>query len=109
MTPDFAALNQQITAYNQEITDYLRQIHQGDLIQAQGMEQKIVQLCEHIGKLPKAQSRALLPALEKLLEQVDRLENDLDAQHGEITKHLQFQTKTVNPLFAQEIDTDPTD
>jgi len=98
------SLQDTITAHQTQLEDAIHLIHQGHAVDITPLKSAIEDCCTALTKLPTQQGRALVPALETLLETLERLERDLDMQHEEISKHLQFREKTVNPLFAQEID-----
>lgn len=83
-----------------------RLIHQGQIVDLAALQEKMTLICKEVEKLPPAQSKEILPLLQKLFESTERLEKDINMQHDALYERLKLREQNANPLFAQEVQDD---
>ncbi|NVJ91442.1 MAG: hypothetical protein HWE34_07275 [Methylocystaceae bacterium] len=96
-------LTEQIAQTASVIETAQRLIHQGQIVELSALQEKIAIICKEAEKLPLAQSKEILPLLQKLFESTERLEKDINMQHDALSERLKLREQNANPLFAQEV------
>ena len=65
-----------------------RKVADGQLIDLSGLERRVDELCSSIPNEDRADAQSLRPALLSLVDDLNRLSDDLKAQHGEVASAL---------------------
>lgn len=107
--PSNMAITQQIEAISSFIEAAQGLVYKSTIVDVTDIEQKIVDLCLSVEKLPPNQTKNILPLIEKLFQSMDQLEKDLDLQHDALTERLRLNETHANPLMAQEVVDDERD
>ena len=70
------------------ITLARRKVGEGQLIDLTGLERRVEELCDAILTQDRTDAQSLRPTLLSLIDDLNRLSDDLKAQHGEVATAL---------------------
>lgn len=66
-------LSTRLRAVQDYVLDCERRVSKGEIMDLQGLDNNVIQICEALTKLPKPDAKELEPRLGMLIESLDRL------------------------------------
>ncbi len=80
----------QLTSRVKSIIDYVRdcerRVNMGEIMDLQGLDQNVLEICDHIAALPPEQSKTLEDQMSTLIEDLEKLAESMQEQQAKIDK-----------------------
>ena len=77
---DSAEITQELKAVLSYVQDCDRRVHRGEIMDLQGLDRKVVILCETIAALPQKEAMSHEPQMMQLIQELEKLGQSLRTQ-----------------------------
>lgn len=77
-------LDQRLAAVNDYVRDCERRVERGEIMDLQGLDQNVIEICDAIAGLPGAEARTLEPKMAALIDNLEVLARAMKTQQEKL-------------------------
>lgn len=82
--PDSQELTKRLTSIIEYVRDCERRVNQGEIMELDGLDRNVLELCDGIGTLPQEQGKLLELQMSILVQDLEKLANAMREQQKKI-------------------------
>lgn len=79
--PDAAEIGKRLKSAIDYVRDCEARVAKGDIMDLQGLDQNVIEICDAIAKLPPKEAHDLEASMSVLIERLEQLANAMKGQH----------------------------
>jgi len=82
--PDAATLAKRLKTVNDYVKDCERRVLQGEIMDLQGLDNNVIEICDEVAELPQAEAQVLEPQMALLIEGLENLARSMKEQQDKM-------------------------